>query len=97
LWRSLSANVFVALQRAERASFCVARAIAGRVIAAPVVAHKRGRNSYAMPASAINKARPDAATIVTGNEPIAVASPSAVTSWLHLRLNLPRQPRLKKT
>ena len=68
LWRrSLSANAFAALQRVERASSCVARVIAGSVIAAPFVVRRHARNSYAMPVSAINKAMPDAATIGIGN------------------------------
>ncbi|NOT61480.1 MAG: hypothetical protein HOP19_14780 [Acidobacteria bacterium] len=70
--RRLSAHAFAAHLLAERASFCVARVIAGSGIAAPPVARKRGRNSYAQPVSAINTATPDASIMGIANVPIAV-------------------------
>jgi hypothetical protein len=55
-----------------RASFSVALAIAGSVIAVLCVAHEHGRSNGAAHANVISAAPPDASIIVTGSAPIAV-------------------------
>lgn len=98
--RSLSANVFVALQPAERASFCVARVIADKGIAALLVARRHARNNDARPANAINKAPPDALIIGIGNARIAAVARYGNTCQvcrLSLRHHRPLQPLPQKT